>query len=184
MADLILPCECIFNAGFADKSQLEKIEHELTMEDFEEYYRLGWKCYHPDNHIEYLLPSLGETMYFRSAIDPVVEINGKRWKIKVQWNDRYPIYEPDSVDMIFTETQEPLSQSELPCSKNRFDFYIQVFGQPNWVQSEFFPTYKGKLCSHLMTIETRWGDSGNHNFLLGCGDNGNPEVVYFEASCC
>jgi len=62
-------------------------------------------------------------------------------------------------------------------------FYVQVFGQPHFLQNEVFPTYGGRCAMALASIETGWGDSGNVNILFACDDDGIPCRVWIESSC-
>jgi hypothetical protein len=184
MKEIILELKDIYDAEHINKESLQKVEHDLTQEDFDWYDLNGWKYFHPDNHIEYPLPSLGDPIYLRGSTNPVVEINGKRWKLFFDFDWDHEAYSAKGKRIILRETNEPLSQSERPNPKSRFDYYIKVFGQPVWVQGEHYIAYKGKPCSLLVSIEIGWGDCGNYNILVGCNDEGDPEVAYFEASCC
>ena len=133
---------------------------------------------------------LGETIYLRKSLEPVVEINGKRWKLSFEFNDDGFPHNEESLEptgrVFFEPTSEPLSQSDCePPKKNRHGFhYLQLFGQPRWVQGAHYIGYKGRPCCHLVTIENCWGDMGNYNILIGLGDDNDPEVAYIEASCC
>jgi len=66
----------------------------------------------------------------------------------------------------------------------RHPYYMQVFGQPHFLQNEVFPTHEGRCAMALASIETGWGDSGNVNILFACDSDGIPCRVWFEASCC
>lgn len=68
--------------------------------------------------------------------------------------------------------------------KLRHPYYMQVFGQPNFIQGEVFPAHQGRCGMLLASIETDWGDSGNVNILFACDENGVPCKAWFEASCC
>lgn len=61
---------------------------------------------------------------------------------------------------------------------------LSAFGQPHWIQSSWIPQYKGKAVHHLLTLNTEWGDMGNENYMVALDDDGYPEAVFFEASCC
>ncbi len=185
MREIVLDLEDIFHAEHIDKEQLQKVEHDLTEEDHEWYNTHGWEWFRPENHTEYLLPELGKPIFLsRNYKDPVVEINGKRWKLLFSFDYNYEPYEAKGKRVIFRETDEPLTKSDRKPSKHRHDFYMKIFGQPVWVQGEHYPAYKGKPCHHLATIESGWSDCGNWNILIGCNEQGDPEVAYFEASCC
>jgi hypothetical protein len=184
MREITIDLEDVFHAEHINKETLQKVEHDLTEEDHDWYNTHGWKYFRPENHIDYLLPELGETIYLRGSCNPVVEINGKRWKLFFDFDWNHEAYEAKGKRVIFRETDEPLTVSDCKPSKNRHDFYMKVFGQPVWVQGEHYIAYKGKPCSHLVTIEVGWGDCGNYNILIGCNEQGDPEVAYFEASCC
>lgn len=180
MKELILNCECIFDAEAYPKDKLLIVDRELTVEELEWYDVHGWDYYSSD----YLLPVLGDTIYLSEFIDPVVEINGKRWKITFDFDYRnHEVYEVGGKRIVFKQTDEPLTVSDC-AGGSRHHWYMKLFGQPVWIQTEHYPAYKGKPCCHLATIETRWGDSGNFNILIACDDQGDPAVAFFEASCC
>jgi hypothetical protein len=67
--------------------------------------------------------------------------------------------------------------------KLRQPFYVQVFGQPNFLQNNVFPTYGGRCAMALASVETGWGDMGNVNILFACDDDGVPCRVWIESSC-
>jgi hypothetical protein len=171
----------IYHAEPFDKERLEKIEHELTQEDHDWYDQNGWKFYSPENHVEYRLPSLGEPVSLHHAKNPVVEIHGRKYKVLLDlghYDD--PPYEAKGKSVTLIPTEEAATKSDTKSDRA----YLRFFGQPRWVQNERYPGYKGKPCYHFCTIESGWGDSGNQNILIGCNEEGIPEVAYFEASCC
>jgi hypothetical protein len=62
--------------------------------------------------------------------------------------------------------------------------FLQVFGQPVFIQNPIFPEYEGRSAYHLATLETGWGDSGNINIMIALDADGVPVQAWFEASCC
>jgi hypothetical protein len=178
-----LELEYIYHAKH-DKTLFERRENELTEEDHEFYNKYGWDNFRPENHIDYLYPTLGESLYFLKSTNPVIEINRVRYKLSFDFNYDYKPYEAEGKAIVLTPTDEPLSKSDNVKVANRHNFYMQIFGQPRWVQGDHYIVHNGKPCYHLATIETGWGDSGNYNILIGCDDQGVPTVAYFEASCC
>jgi hypothetical protein len=66
----------------------------------------------------------------------------------------------------------------------RHPYYVQVFGQPRFVQGEVVPAHEGRCGMALASIETGWGDCGNVVILFACDENGVPCRAWFEASCC
>lgn len=181
MREIALDLKEIYEAEVASKEKLQLMEQELTEEEIEWYNEHGWQ-YHSE---EYLLPTLGETLYLNDDVDPVVEINGKRWKVVFDFNYNYgEVYEAKGKRVIFKETKDPLTKSSVPKSRNRHEWFMQVFGQPVWIQNQYYPAYKGEPCFHLATLEIGWGDSGNFNILIACDKQGDPIVAFFEASCC
>jgi hypothetical protein len=168
-----------------DHTKLEKLEHDLTEEDHEWYNTHGWKHFRPENHIEYLLPSLGDPVCFHSSPEPVIEIKGRRFRMNVESDYNDEPWEAKGKTLVLTETTEPLSKGKPWKKKDwRAGHYYKVFGQPTWIQGECYPAHKGEPCYHLVTVECGWGDSGNWNILVGLDENGVPEAAYFEASCC
>lgn len=61
--------------------------------------------------------------------------------------------------------------------------YLQIFGQPIFIQNPIFPSHKGRSACNLATLETGWGDSGNVNIMVAL-DDGVPVEIWIEASCC
>jgi hypothetical protein len=74
-----------------------------------------------------------------------------------------------------------IDNGELVFSHGR---YVQVFGQPSFIQNPIFPSHEGRSAYHLTTIETGWGDSGNVNIMVALDAEGVPVRAWFEASCC
>lgn len=169
-------CE-IGEAEVCPEDKIQKVERELNEEEIEWYNANGWQYYTPD----LLLPVLGPTIY-TSFTDPVVEIFGRRWKIQFLFDYNYEPYEAKGKKVVFSETTEPLTVSDK-YKNNRHSHDMQIFGQPVWVQHEYYPAYKGEPCYHLATLETGWGDCGNNNILIAC-ENNEPVKAFFEASCC
>lgn len=63
------------------------------------------------------------------------------------------------------------------------DYPVVVGGQPQFLQNAITPTYHGTAASHLVTINTGWGDGGNAVILFACDDEGVPCKAWLEASC-
>ena len=61
--------------------------------------------------------------------------------------------------------------------------FLCLFGQPNFLQNEFYPEFQGRPGMALATMDTGWGDSGNENLLFAVDDDGYPVAAWFEASC-
>lgn len=180
MREIVLDFREIYEAEAFPKEKLQAVGRELSEDEIEWFNTHGWQYYSDD----YLLPVLGETLYLRSGVDPVIEINGKRWKMSFDFDYNYgEAYEAKGKRVVFKETKEPLTKSECN-GGNRHGWFMKVFGQPVWVQNEHFPGYKGKPCYHLATLEVGWGDCGNYNILIACDEQGDPTVAFFEASCC
>lgn len=183
-----LPLRDIYEAGHIDRSQLETVD-TFTQDDQNRFDKKGWDGYHPDDFVKTLLPSLGEPRYLSSRRSkvPVVSLGGKRFKVEILSDDRHEHWEAKGKVLLLEETDEPESRSDCVAPERNFrgSHYWQFFGQPTWVQSEFFPAgSNGKPCSHFVTVENGWGDSGNWNILVSLGDDGLPVEAYFEASCC
>jgi len=85
---------------------------------------------------------------------------------------------------VIAESYLEIEQLESGEDLYRHGAELKFFGQPEFIQNEMMPVYNGRLASHLATIETGWGDSGNVNILVSCDDDGVPVAVWFEASCC
>ncbi len=58
-----------------------------------------------------------------------------------------------------------------------------AFGQPHFIQNSVAPEYKGRSASHLLTLDTYWGDCGNENYMVVLDDEGYPIALFHEASC-
>lgn len=164
--------------------QLEKVEHDLTVEDCEHFDEIGWKYYREEDLTEYLLPSLGERVCFGYRDDLVIDIKGKRYKFQLHDNELGEAYEPDGKSLSLTPTDEPASVGVPDDGNWRAAHYYHFFGQPRWVQGAHYPAYKGKPCYHLVTVENGWGDCGNWNILISLDENDVPDAAFFEASCC
>lgn len=168
--------------GSCDKTKLKKVEHELVAEDYEFYDKNGWEYFRPENHIEYFLPSLGESIWTNES-NVVLEIKGKRYKVSFEFDYDEPWHNRNQ-KLFLEPTDEPVSQFETK-TNSRGKYWYKFFGQPTWVQNEHYPLdLLGNPCYHFVTIENGWGDSGNFNILLGFDENDIPNVAYFEASCC
>lgn len=61
---------------------------------------------------------------------------------------------------------------------------VVAFGQPQFIQSPVYPVKDGRCAMHLMTLNTGWGDCGNEVILFTVDENGEPDAVWHEASCC
>lgn len=61
---------------------------------------------------------------------------------------------------------------------------VQVFGQPQFIQNPIVPSHNGRSAFHLLTLNNDWGDCGNVNIMVALDESGDPEVAFFEASCC
>jgi hypothetical protein len=83
-----------------------------------------------------------------------------------------------------TRNKEDIAEIDKGDLRISHPFYIKVFGQPNFIQSEVFPTYEGRSGMCLASIENDWGDNGNINILFACDEDGLPCRIWTEASCC
>ena len=162
--------------------QLRTVEHELTEEDIDFYNQHGWKNFREEDLIKTYLPEIGPPIYFSTlAKGVVIEIKGKRYRFTFEEDHYFDPYEADGKSITLTPTNDPLT---LP-DANKENYYLKFFGQPEWVQTSWYPAdLNGNPCYHLVTIESGWGDNGNYNILIGFNENNEPNVAYFEASCC
>ncbi len=62
--------------------------------------------------------------------------------------------------------------------------YLAVFGQPHFIQREYYPAHKGRPGMNLVCIDTDHGDSGNQNLLFAVDEDGYPVAAWFESSSC
>lgn len=171
-----------------DEERLTVPAPELTEKDCEHYEEIGWDNY---SDTEVKLPELGPPMYFykgnlTSGI--VVEIKGKRYKVFFEESyDEHP-WECNHKYINLEPTDELLSLPDRLIEERdqwRGGYNYKFFGQPNFVQGPVYPAdLVGDPCYHLVSIENGWGDSGNYNIFIGFDENNEPNVAYFEASCC
>jgi hypothetical protein len=175
----------ISSAEKCSPNLLTTIKHELTIEDCEYYDSVGWKNYREDNHIETLLPTLGQPLYFHGNHDPIViQIKGINYEFNFKEYSYEEPWKAEGKFITLLETDKPTTSPDSLTSHYRRSYYYKFFGQPTWVQGPIYPAYKGKPCYNLVTIENGWGDCGNYNILVGLDDDNIPAVAYFEASCC
>ncbi len=169
----------VWYAPKATDEQIGVIKRELTVEDCEYYDRIGWKHFRDEDLIERNLPELGNEIYLNSN-NCVIELRGKRYEFEFDdYSNLYgeDLWEAGNKNIVLTPTEKPLSES-----KNRG--WYRFFGQPHWIQSDYYPLdLNGNLCYHLLTVNNDWGDAGNFNILIGFDSNDVPNVAYFEASC-
>lgn len=171
----------------AKSHQLTIINREMTLEDCELYDRIGWNNYREEDLTETLLPALGDPIYFseRHSITDGIIVEIKKIRYLVQFQTDYDrSWDLARQQLTIIPTDLPLTESDCRKTGDRSGYYLQFFGQPVWVQSPVYPLdIRGNPCYHLLTIENKWGDSGNINILVGM-DNDVPAEAYFEASCC
>jgi hypothetical protein len=169
--------------------QLRIVNIPLTDEDVAEYEAKGWKYFRKEDFIETHLPELGNPLCFSNKFSLhkgiVIEIKGKHYHVSFEESDAFEPFEAKGKYITLTPTTEPLSVPDLKFKgDNETGHYLKFFGQPAWIQGEYYPTdLNGNPCYHLVTIENMWGDCGNYNILIGF-DGDTPNVAYFEASCC
>lgn len=60
--------------------------------------------------------------------------------------------------------------------------YLQIFGQPDFIQNECFPQDNGRPGMCLAVIYSDHGDCGNENLMFSVDAQGIPSAVWHEAS--
>jgi hypothetical protein len=185
-----LPLQDIYDAPRCREDQLKKVERELTEEDIDYYNEHGWKSFREEDLIETYLPELGPARYFgaenliyKEGI--VVPIKGKNYRVVFieDWQTEPWSAEGKFISLTPTDDPETIPDMEYK-GENGPSYYLKFFGQPDWVQNEVYPNdLNGKPCYHFLTIDVNWGDCGNFNILLGFNGD-EPNIAYFEASCC
>jgi hypothetical protein len=181
--------------GYCPVEDRPSVTREMTPEVCAEYDRLGWHTFREEDLIEHPLPEISPPIYFsgRHSLSPgtpgiVVGLGGRRFRVHFR-EEEYPgreHWECEGKTLILEETTDPLTKPDGGKTGNRRGgHYYKFFGQPMWVQNEYFPLgTRGQLCSHFLTIENEWGDMGNYNILVSLGEDGVPDAALFEASCC
>lgn len=132
---------------------------------------------------EYTYPELGpgRCLTQGSLYNFVATIARRRWRIKTETKyTRENI--PKEATVTFEETEEPDSpwQPYQPEIRNG----SHVFGQPLFIQGPAFPHRNKVVASMLVSIDSRWGDAGNENIFVSLDENGLPDRLFYEASCC
>jgi hypothetical protein len=61
---------------------------------------------------------------------------------------------------------------------------MSALGQAHFNQDPWYFAHNGKAAACLFSLETWWGDAGNENYFVVLDDDGYPEAVFHEASCC
>lgn len=191
MTTIRLPLQEAWKADRYDSSRLSVADTwEEDCPSATAYYEeRGWDKYSPINHQKVMLPEFGPARYFYGSAlyRPVVSIAGRNFRIYVESDDYHEQHEAEGKTLVLEEVDEPESIPNRGkpdfCTRGGHD--VQVFGQPHWIQNPTYPVdpNNGNCCHHLVTYENEWGDLGNWNILVGVGDDGLPNVAYFEASC-
>ncbi len=209
MTPIELPLRDIGASTPCRPDQLVTVEHELTPEEVERITDAGeWKDYRAEDYRRTLLPVLGDERLYSERVPiytsdsyhwgeaaesrptgVVVPIGGRNYRVslRVLAGDRDEVYEARGKTLVLVPTDEPPTPPDVKAGKkpSRRSAYLKFFGQPTWIQGEYFPQdLRGEPCHHLVTVENGWGDSGNWNILIGLDADGVPNVAYFEASCC
>ena len=131
---------------------------------------------HP-NYPDYTFPELAPPLVKHAYNEPVVaEIMGRRWKIAVR-TDR----SGGEAGAVFETTDEPVTEPDATGHHGDCSYW---FGQPKFIQNTVLPHLDGKSAYPLQTRETGWGDSGNENVFVTFDEQGIPNGLYVEASCC
>ena len=185
---IILPLVGIGEAARYDESKLQIVDL-FDKKEQERFDREDlWNTYRQEDYLIKALPEIAPPIYFSTQIgEPIVQVFGRRYKIKFAWNNNDVPFEAKGKSLVLEPTMLKLTKSDsrAPDFGCRNTFYWKFFGQPIWLQGDYFPAdLNGKSCYHFCTIETGWGDCGNWNILVGLDDNNIPNVAYFEASCC
>lgn len=190
---IVLPLQEV--SRLVPELRLEKITYEMTPELIEYYDDIGWSNFSQSALEQIVLPSLGEPLCFSEKFSIqdglVAEIRGNRFKIIYSEDGIAEAYEVQGKQIQLIPTQEPLSvpdaisyHREHRLVRKAHSFYLQLFGQPNWVQMPMYPAdSEGNPCFHLLTIENGWGDCGNFNIVVGMRDD-LPFEAYLIAACC
>lgn len=165
------------------------IEETCTEEEKENFSKEDWQDYAKGYYERRLLPEIATPRYYSERIrTPIIPLAGKHYKVSIEsqdWQDEQ--YEADGRFLVLEETEEPITKQDArkPDKNSRWGHYWKFFGQPSWIQNEFFPAdANGEPCRHFCTVENGWGDCGNWNILVSLDESGLPIAAYFEASCC
>ena len=130
-------------------------------------------------YYRYTFPEFGPARYYQpSPRELILKLGDQNYLVipDVGGEDEYP--------MGGTITFCPTSKPETPFSLEKTNCGIIAFGQPRFIQSPVLCGADGRSASHLMTLETGWGDCGNINILLLLDKDGKPSRAWMEASCC
>jgi hypothetical protein len=178
---LDVPLESIYDAANYDKMKLDRLVH-LDNADIQFFNQAGWDKFDPESYAAYLLPELGSPRYFSGALASVViPLAGQHYRMSFEDTKKSAPYSHEGRLLRLQRTNAPES---IPDAVKGHALW-RVFGQPRWLQSEHYPADRaGNPCYHLVTLENKWGDSGNWNILVSLGPDGLPNHAYFEASNC
>jgi hypothetical protein len=95
--------------------------------------------------------------------------------------DAYRKYVQEDLERVEKQLQEHKDGKTNYCCNSP----IVAFGQPQFIQNPAYPLGpNGECAMHLMTLNTNWGDCGNEVLLFTVDEDGKPNAVFHEASCC
>lgn len=139
----------------------------------------GFKTTEADGYTIPVYKELGAARYYKKIdwnTGVVVKISGKLKRIRYSSDTLTSEDYPFKGVLTIEDTNEPETDYE-----DYLDYYqLKMFGQPEWVQSEIYPSANAKC---LFTYESGWGDCGNEIVFIE-EENGNITRGWFEAACC
>lgn len=137
-------------------------------------------------HLPELGPERGYTRHAKTDGGVILPIAGRTWRVKYHFAKHYDGGYPDAGSVEFEISNQPEQTYDiLPLDFELHNNYkIIALGQPFFKQQKWFPHLNGICASHLMTLNTGWGDSGNINLFINLDDKGIPIALWQCADCC
>jgi hypothetical protein len=185
----VIPLRNIHETKSYDFNLLEMVD-TFSSEDQEWYDVHGWDQFRPEFHQKRLLPEIALPRHYntRNSGEIVIPLGDKRYRLTIKEDAWSENWEAGDKEAVFVETDDPETKyfAGTKGTRRYRDYGVtQFFGQPRWIQGEYFPAdSEGNPCKHLVTYNNIWGDAGNWNILAGKFVDGLPTELYFEASCC